>query len=117
MKLPHLDGWNAARARAAARYRELLADLPIVLPGDPPTASPSIIYSCIRTADRDRVLRRLWDGGIGAGVHYPIPLHLQPAYAHLGYAPGSFPVAERAARGGHLAAALSRRSPTRNSPR
>jgi dTDP-4-amino-4,6-dideoxygalactose transaminase len=97
VKLPRLDGWNAARLRAAARYREVLADLPLVLPRDPADAESVYHLFVIRTAGRDRVLRHLWDGGIGAGVHYPIPLHLQPAYAHLGYAQGSFLVAERAA--------------------
>jgi dTDP-4-amino-4,6-dideoxygalactose transaminase len=98
VKLPHLDGWNAARRHAAARYRELLADLPLVLPADFPNVESVYHLFVIRTADRDRVLHELLDAGIGAGVHYPIPLHLQPAYAHLGYGPGSFPVAEQAAR-------------------
>ena len=98
VKLPRLDGWNAARIQAARRYRELLADLPIVLPKDDPHRESVYHLFVIRTAERDRVLKDLWDAGIGAGVHYPIPLHLQPAYAHLGYTPGSFPVSERAAQ-------------------
>ena len=51
----------------------------------------------VRVPHRDHVMRRLVAEGIGAGVHYPIPLHLQGAFAHLGHAPGDFPVAERAA--------------------
>jgi dTDP-4-amino-4,6-dideoxygalactose transaminase len=98
VKLPHLDGWNAARRKAARAYRELLADLPLVLPKDEPGLDSVYHLFVIRTPDRDRVLRHLADAGIGAGVHYPTPLHLQPAYAHLGYAPGRFPVAEHAAR-------------------
>jgi dTDP-4-amino-4,6-dideoxygalactose transaminase len=47
---------------------------------------------------RDDILRRLHDEGIGAGIHYPVPVHLQPAFRHLGYGPGDFPVAEAAAR-------------------
>jgi dTDP-4-amino-4,6-dideoxygalactose transaminase len=51
----------------------------------------------VRVAQRDRVLQHLSENGIGAGIHYPIPIHLQGAYADLGKGPGSFPVAERAA--------------------
>jgi len=98
VKLHHLDAWNAARQRAATRYRDLLAGVEVVLPPDGARAQPVYHLFVIRTAERDRVLADLRAAGIGAGVHYPRPLHLQPAYAHLGYAAGSFPHAERAAR-------------------
>jgi dTDP-4-amino-4,6-dideoxygalactose transaminase len=98
VKLPRLDGWNAARLEAAGRYRDLLADLPIVLPREPPAIESVYHLFVIRTAHRDRVLQHLWDAGIGAGVHYPIPLHRQPAYLDLGYPAGSFPAAEKASQ-------------------
>lgn len=96
-KLPHLDEWNAGRRRLAARYDELLADLPLVTPRHLAETEP--VYHCyvIRTARRDELLKALQTAGIGAGVHYPIPLHLQPAYRHLELEPGSFPISEQAA--------------------
>lgn len=93
-KLPHLDSWNEARRRLAARYTALLADLDVVTPVVAPDVEPVWHLYVIRVADRDRVLAGLNARGIGAGVHYPIPLHLQPALRHLGYARGDFPVAE-----------------------
>jgi dTDP-4-amino-4,6-dideoxygalactose transaminase len=97
VKLRHLDEWNNARRRAAHRYRSLLDGSPVVLPADPGDAESVYHLFVIRVPDRDRVLRDLKLGGIGAGVHYPIPLHLQEACAHLGYRPGSFPYAEAVA--------------------
>ncbi len=97
VKLRHLDEWNTRRRRAADRYRELLAGLPAV----PQTVANDVeaVYHLfvVRLPERDRVLEQLHAMGIGAGVHYPIALHMQPAYADLGYGPGSFPHAERAA--------------------
>lgn len=97
-KLPRLDEWNAARRRAAARYDELLADLtevtgPAISPGNEHVWHLYVV----RVPRRDDVLRRLQAAGIGAGVHYPVPIHLQGAFRHLGYERGAFPVAERAA--------------------
>jgi dTDP-4-amino-4,6-dideoxygalactose transaminase len=97
VKLPRLDAWNAARLEAVRRYRELLADLPLVLPEERAGEESVFHLFVVRTPDRDAVLQRLWEAGIGAGVHYPIPLHRQPAYAHLGYGAGSFAESERAA--------------------
>lgn len=97
-KLRRLDAWNAARATAAARYAELLADLPGVrLPGTRPGNHDVWHLYVIRVEDRDRVISELASAGIGAGIHYPTPLHLTEAYAALGYRRGQFPVAERAA--------------------
>ncbi|MCZ7573695.1 MAG: DegT/DnrJ/EryC1/StrS family aminotransferase [Ardenticatenaceae bacterium] len=93
-KLPHLDGWNDARRRLAANYTALLADLDVVTPMVAPDVVPVWHLYVIRVAERDRVREALNARGIGAGVHYPIPLHLQPALRHLGYARGDFPVAE-----------------------
>jgi dTDP-4-amino-4,6-dideoxygalactose transaminase len=97
-KLRRLAAWNAARRAAATRYDKLLADLPavrppVVLDGNEPVWHLYVV----RVADRDRVLKHLHAGGIGAGIHYPTPLHLTGAFASLGYGPGDFPVAERMA--------------------
>lgn len=96
-KLPHLPAWTAARRRLAATYTELLADIDVVLPQvAAPAASAWHLY-VVTTPARDAVLARLKQHGIGAGVHYPVPLHLQPAYAHLGYGKGDLPITERVA--------------------
>ena len=97
-KLRRLAGWNDRRRTAADRYTHLLADIPGVrvptmLEGN---ADVWHLY-VIRVADRDRVLAELHEAGIGAGIHYPYPVHLTGAYADLGLGEGSFPVAEMAA--------------------
>ncbi len=97
-KLPHLDAANAARRRLAARYGELLADTDLVLPAERDGVTPVYHLYVVRTARRDDLLASLREQGIEAGIHYPLPLHLQPAYRSLGLAPGSFPVAEAAAQ-------------------
>jgi dTDP-4-amino-4,6-dideoxygalactose transaminase len=98
-KLPHLAGWNAARQVAAERYDQLLADVsdvirPRVLDGNEHVWHLYVV----RVPDRDRVIKELHAAGVGAGIHYPVPVHLSSAFASLGYADGAFPVAERAAR-------------------
>lgn len=98
-KLRRLAGWNAARRAAAARYDELLADCdavvrPHTLPGNEHVWH---LYT-VRVPDRDRVLKELHAAGIGAGIHYPVPIHLTAAFAGLGYSQGAFPVTERTAR-------------------
>lgn len=98
-KLRGLAADNQARRQAASRYAELLADLPeVILPRTAPGNEHVWHLYTIRVPRRDDVLRRLQDEGIGAGIHYPVPVHLQPAFRHLGYGPGDFPVAEAAAR-------------------
>ncbi|HEY1776770.1 MAG TPA: DegT/DnrJ/EryC1/StrS family aminotransferase [Solirubrobacteraceae bacterium] len=99
LRLTRLQEGNRQRRRAAQIYRELLADLPVTLPA-PDGVEEEQVYHLfvIEVDDRDEVLAALRERGIGAGVHYPTPAHLQPAWRHLGYAPGDFPVAE------HLAA-------------
>lgn len=96
-KLRRLDEWNGMRQRAAARYEELLADADGVT--TPPGAGPEHVWHLyvVRVANRDAVLEKLRADGIGAAIHYPVPVHLTPAFAHLGYGSGSFPHAERAA--------------------
>lgn len=102
-KLARLADGNAARRAAAARYDALLADLAsagrIVLPT---TASGNVhvwhLYVVqVLGADRDDIVGKLNAEGVGAGVHYPAPVHLTPAYRHLGHSRGDFPNAERAA--------------------
>lgn len=97
-KLRRLDAWNAARRIAAARYGELLAGVdgvrvPAVRPGNEDVWHLYVI----RVDERDQVLAGLSAAGIGAGIHYPTPVHLTEAYAALGYRRGQFPVAEAAA--------------------
>lgn len=98
IKLKHLDRWNAARRVAAAHYRKAMEALPLVLPVEPPYAEPIYQVFVVRAPDRDLLKRELEVRGIGTGLHYPVPLHLQQAYRHLGLGPGSFPNAEESAR-------------------
>ncbi len=97
VKLAHLQAWNMARRRAAARYNEFLRPLPITLPIEEPGVESVYHLYVVRLPERDRVRRRLAEKGIQTGIHYPVPLHLQPAYRHLGLGQGAFPVAEKAA--------------------
>lgn len=94
VKLPHLNDWNASRRRAAAKYAELLADLSLVTPATADYAEHIFHLYVIRMADRDALMEELKGKGIASGLHYPIPIHLQPAYAELGYRRGDFPVTE-----------------------
>ncbi len=98
-KLRRLAGWNAARRAAAARYEEMLAGCDAVVTPRTLDGNEHVwhLYP-VRVADRDRVLKELQAAGVGAGIHYPVPIHLTSAFAGLGYAPGAFPVAERTAR-------------------
>jgi dTDP-4-amino-4,6-dideoxygalactose transaminase len=93
-KLTRLAGWNARRRAAAARYDELLAGLDVVRPVTLDGNEHVWHIYCIRVANRDEVLTRLHAAGIGAAIHYPVPVHRTGAFADLG---GSFPNAEAAA--------------------
>jgi len=98
-KLRRLAGWNAARRAAAARYDELLSGCDaIVLPRTLDGNEHVWHLYVVRVPDRDRVLKELHAAGIGAGIHYPVPIHLTTAFAEPGCASGAFPVAERTAR-------------------
>jgi dTDP-4-amino-4,6-dideoxygalactose transaminase len=100
VSLGKLDAGNAARRRAAARYRDQLADAPGVrLLAEPAGSSPVHHLMIVRVdaARRDAIRDALGKAGIATAIHYPRPIHLQRAYAHLGQGPGSCPVAERAA--------------------
>ena len=98
VKLRHLEAWNAARRRVAAQYRDALADVTEVrLPVERPGAVHVYHLFVIRAERRDALREHLTSRGIGTGMHYPIPLHLQTAYAGLGLGRGAFPVTEAAA--------------------
>jgi dTDP-4-amino-4,6-dideoxygalactose transaminase len=97
IKLKKLDEWNSRRRQAAALYREALAGLPLDLPVEPEYAEHIYHLYVVRTLDRDQLYKELGARGIGVGLHYPIPLHLQKAYEALGYPKGSFPIAEQSA--------------------
>lgn len=97
VKLRHLPVWNEARRRLAALYREALAGLPLSFVGQHPDACSVYHLLVIRIRGRDTLLGHLRAAGIHAGIHYPLPLHLQPALLKLGYKRGSFPQAEAAA--------------------
>lgn len=98
VKLRHLDDWLEARERHARLYDKLLADSPVVCPYVAPEVRHVYHLYVIRTHQREALFTHLHEQHIGVGVHYPTPLHLQPAFARLGYAQGSFPEAEIAAR-------------------
>jgi dTDP-4-amino-4,6-dideoxygalactose transaminase len=98
VKLRHLDGWNAARARYAARYHELLSGVAgLTLPRDPGDGAHVwhlFVVLLDAALDRANVQKALSERGVATGIHYPTPVPLQPAYAHLGHRPGDFPIAE-----------------------
>jgi len=95
VKTTHLDVWNEARREAAATYQRLLTGLPLTLTSQLPEAESVHHLFVIRAEMRDELRRSLEEAGIGSGLHYPIPCHLQPAFGHLPAA--SLPVAEDAA--------------------
>lgn len=97
VKLAHLGKWNAQRRKHAAEYNRLFAttDAAVDSPFEPSWSRAVFHLYVIRTGDRDRMMNHLKQKGIGTGIHYPIPLHLQKAYAHLGFQVGHFPVTER----------------------
>jgi dTDP-4-amino-4,6-dideoxygalactose transaminase len=97
IKLPHLNRWNEARRVAARRYAERLADLDVVTPQEGDGCRHVYHVYAIRVSGRDQIRRCLETRGIGTGVHYPIPLHLQAAYRAMRMPAGTFPVSERVA--------------------
>lgn len=98
-KLERLDAWNQARRRAAALYGELLGEIPeVTRPSTLPGNEHVWHLYVVQVPERDRVLQALHDAGVGASIHYPIPIHQQGAFAWLDHRPGDFPTAERAAR-------------------
>lgn len=99
VKLRHLADWNTKRRQVAAWYNELLGGLDgIHLPTVLGAAEHVFHLYVVQVDERDRILRQLREKGVGAGAHYPIPVHEQPAYAHLGIAPEALPVTHAIAR-------------------
>jgi dTDP-4-amino-4,6-dideoxygalactose transaminase len=94
VKLAHLDEWNERRRRVAARYLEGLGKTGLVLPSVAPPVDPVWHLFVVRSPERDALQARLSSAGIGTLVHYPVPPHLQPAYADMSFAAGSFPITE-----------------------
>ncbi len=100
VKMRHLPSWVELRRRAAERYRMLFADagVDILLPYEPTRTRSSYHLFVVRVAEREGLMKHLSAAGIGTGIHYPVPLHLQNAYKGLGYRSGDFPTAERLSR-------------------
>ena len=96
VKLRHLDDWSARRKAIAQCYREKLTGLALTLPHDDPRDECAYHLFVIYVDNRDSVQAELKNAGVGTAVHYPLPLHLQKALAHLGYKRGDFPYTERA---------------------
>lgn len=98
VKLPHLDAGNEWRRQTAVHYNTRLANTPITTPATPDWAEPVYHLYIIQANNRDKLQAALNEAGIATGIHYPVPIHLQPAYAELGHQPGDFPVTERLAQ-------------------
>jgi dTDP-4-amino-4,6-dideoxygalactose transaminase len=97
VKLRYLEAWTEARRAHAARYHALLADTDLGLPVEMPGTRHVYHVYAVRTRERAALARALEAQGIQTGIHYPVPVHLQPAYADGGWARGSFPHSEQAA--------------------
>ncbi len=100
VKLQRLAVWNERRGERARYYEKLFAEVSdvVMTPHVPEWSRPVYHLYVVQVSDRDGLQQQLANAGVGTGIHYPIPLHLQKAYAHFGYGPGSFPVAEAASR-------------------
>jgi len=95
IKLRHLRSWNELRREKAALYKRLLAECDAVgLPFEPSWSRAVYHLYVIRTSDREGLMKRLKEAGIGSAIHYPVPLHMQRAYISLNYSMGEFPVTE-----------------------
>ena len=95
VKMNYLVEWTDQRRSAAAKYREALADLPLVMPPAKDHVRHVYHLFVVCMQDRDAVMAALKDKGVASGIHYPIPLHMTGAYSDLGYKEGDFPVSER----------------------
>jgi dTDP-4-amino-4,6-dideoxygalactose transaminase len=95
VKLPILAGWNAARRQHAGAYCSALAGDPLIeLPVEHPAATGVYHLFVVHVPRRDQIYRAMADGGVGCGLHYPVPCHLQPCFEYLEHRPGDFPVSE-----------------------
>ena len=99
VKLKHLNEWNEARRANAQRYDEALAGIDgLSLPIEAEGRRHVYYVYAIRTAERDALMKALGERGIACNIHFPVPVHLQGAYADLGYSEGDFPKAEQCAK-------------------
>jgi dTDP-4-amino-4,6-dideoxygalactose transaminase len=98
VKLKHLARWTDVRRKLAQQYDQMLDGLPVKRPAEAPGRRHVWHLYVVLHRHRDQLRERLQAEGVHTGLHYPIPLHLQKAYAHLGHRPGEFPVAERIGR-------------------
>jgi len=98
VKLRHLEKWTEARRAHAVRYRELLADCGLALPVEAAYARHVYHVYAVRAPNREELMQALAEEGIQTGIHYPVPVHFQRAYADPAYGQGSFPHSEKAAR-------------------
>ncbi|HLX59417.1 MAG TPA: DegT/DnrJ/EryC1/StrS family aminotransferase [Ktedonobacteraceae bacterium] len=94
VKMPYLDGWNAQRQAHAQAYSAQLKDVVVQVPTTSSRASHVFYLYVVQVRERDQVRKHLQELGIGTGIHYPIPIHLQPACEHYGYTRGMLPVTE-----------------------
>jgi dTDP-4-amino-4,6-dideoxygalactose transaminase len=97
VKLRYIEAWTEARRAHAAQYDELLANSDVKTPVVMPYSRHVYHVYAVRSPQRATLQQKLQEQGIQTGIHYPIPVHLQPAYADLGYQPGDFPNSELAA--------------------
>ncbi len=95
VKLPHLDEWNTGRGCAAEIYADALGGQAVITPKVAPYAQHVYHLYVIRVAGRDALADVMKQSGVGTGIHYPIPIHLQEAFQDLGYKQGDFPVTEK----------------------
>lgn len=98
VKLKYIEGWTEGRRAAAARYGAGLAPAGLGLPNPPAECRHVYHVYAVRSSDRDALQAKLQEAGVASGIHYPVPVHLQTAYADLGYKQGDLPVTERIAR-------------------
>lgn len=97
VKLKHLDEWTERRRAIADAYRDALMGAELTLPAVPDWAEPAWHLHVVRSTKRDQLQKRLGEAGIGTLIHYPIPPHMQAAYAGLGHAPDALPIARQLA--------------------
>ena len=95
VKMKYIEGWNRARRQHAQMYCDQLRDCPVILPTEAEYAESVYHLFVIRTDKRDELNNYLSERGVTAGIHYPIPIHLQPAYQNLGYTKGDLPITEQ----------------------
>ncbi len=98
VKLRHLEAWTEARRAHARRYTELLNEIGVRTPAESSNVRHVYHVYTVRSSERDELQKTLNAAGVQTGIHYPVPVHLQPAYSDLGYAAGELPHAEAAAR-------------------